>query len=86
MILTKIIYELCDKKNINISEAATKAGISQPYLSQIANGTRNPTIKTAQKLANVFGVSLSELLGEAGKRRGDKISATVKTDQQNQSG
>lgn len=39
-----------------------KKGISQPSVSSIVNG--NPTIDKLQEIANIIGVSLSELVAE----------------------
>jgi len=43
-------------------EVCAKAGITQAYLSQIENGKRSMSVATAVKLANVFGVTLDELI------------------------
>ncbi len=40
----------------------TLAGIHQPYLSGVENGTRNPTITVLKKLADALGVPPAALL------------------------
>jgi len=44
------------------TEVCAKAGITQAYLSQIENGKRSMSLVTAVKLANIFGVTLDELI------------------------
>ena len=42
-------------------DLALEAGLNTKYLSDIERGTRNPTIKILEKLADALEVSLSEL-------------------------
>jgi len=41
---------------------AAKAGISNPYLSQLENGLRTPSVATARKLAKCLRVDLDDLI------------------------
>ena len=54
-------------KNISLSELSDRSGVSKGMLSQVENGTVNPTIATAWKIANALGFSLHELFGDEKK-------------------
>lgn len=51
-------------RNVTLSELSERSGVSKGMLSQVENGTVNPTIATAWKIANALGCSLHELFGE----------------------
>jgi len=74
----RTIYEFCNTRKISMKKAAKDIGISQPYLSQIANGVRNPSLKTARKIASAFGITVSELLGETECKHANKIKTDHK--------
>lgn len=62
-IYAKRIRELCEKRNITINKLATLAGLKQSTIDNIIHGTRkNPKVRTLHKIANVFGMTLSEFL------------------------
>ena len=62
-IYAKRIRELCEKRNITINELATLAGLKQSTIDNIIRGTsKNPKVRTLHKIANVFGMTLSEFL------------------------
>ena len=42
-------------------ELADKAGISQPYLSQLESGERDGSFETMRKIAEILNVSLDDL-------------------------
>ncbi len=42
-------------------DLALEAGINKNYLSDLERGTRNPTVKALEKIANALGINLSEL-------------------------
>lgn len=44
-----------------LQEVANKSGLSVSYLSDIERGRTNPSMATAAKLAEVFGMELAEL-------------------------
>ena len=50
------------KKNWSQEELAHQAGLQQSYVSNIENGTRNPTVKVIKKLADALGVKPAALL------------------------
>lgn len=43
-------------------ELAGRAGLDRTYISGVERGVRNPTIRTAKKIADALGVSLGDLL------------------------
>ncbi len=49
------------QRNLTVEEVAKAVGITQPALSMIENGHRNPSMNVAFKLANFFGVSIEDL-------------------------
>lgn len=42
-------------------EAANQFSITKEYLSMIENGKRNPSDKLKEKMANFYGVSISDI-------------------------
>ena len=62
--LAKNIKKLREKQNLTQEQLAQKAGITYSTLIKIESGAnKNPTLETLQKLANVFGIGLDELVG-----------------------
>jgi len=55
------------EKNITLSELSDRSGVSKGMLSQIENGTANPTLATAWKISTALGFSLEEFLGDQKK-------------------
>lgn len=60
------IKEIRKKKGITQIELAEIIGIDQSTLSRYENGKRKVDIKTAQKIAIAFEVSLDELFHGSG--------------------
>ncbi|MGH9019794.1 MAG: helix-turn-helix domain-containing protein [Acidimicrobiales bacterium] len=52
-----------------LRDVATHAGISEGFLSQIERGRANASIATLRRIANVVGVSMSELFNPEGVGR-----------------
>ena len=50
------------KKNMSQGDLATVLSVDRAYISNIENGHMNPTLSTLEKIANVLGISSSELL------------------------
>ena len=48
-------------RGLKVKELAEKAGISQPYLSQIESGEREGTFDTMHRIAEALDVSLDDL-------------------------
>lgn len=57
------IKTLCQDNNISINKLALSACITQSTLNSIVQGeSKNPKISTLAKIANVFGLTLSQFL------------------------
>ena len=63
--MTTFIKKLRRKRDVSQEFLAEKIGVSRPTYAQIENGTRDMSVKEAQKLAKFFGLSLEDFL--AGK-------------------
>ena len=49
-------------RGMTLAELSKAAGISQPYLSQIENGSRDGTVSTMRALADALHVDLDDLI------------------------
>lgn len=49
------------------AQLAEAAGLSQPYVSQVEAGTREPSLVVLRDLAKALGVTVDELLREEGR-------------------
>ena len=49
------------QKDVTQEELANKINVTPTYIGFIEQGQRNPSIKTADKIARALGVKLSEL-------------------------
>ena len=57
------------ERGLSVGALADAAGVGKGSLSEIENGTRNPTLGTLYSLAGALGVPLAILLaGQAGAR------------------
>jgi transcriptional regulator with XRE-family HTH domain len=59
--LGKRIKQLRKHAGLTQEKLGIATGLSQTYLSGIEGGTRNPSIKTLDKIAKALGVKLSDL-------------------------
>ena len=55
--------------DMTMRQLAVMTGISNPYLSQIENGLREPSEQVLTALADALEVSVEDLRGAAGMRR-----------------
>lgn len=62
MNLPLAIKEIRKKKGIKQYEAASKAEITQTYLSQIESGQKTPSFEVMEKLAKVYKTPLAIML------------------------
>ena len=60
MDLVKRIIELREERQWSEYHLAKEAGISQSTLSNLINRGNNPSIYTLEKIANAFGLTLSQ--------------------------
>ncbi len=51
-----------NKRNLTLKELSTKSGLSISYLSDIERSRAMPSLKTCQKIANVYKLALHNLL------------------------
>lgn len=51
------LKEIRKKKNIGLTDASKKIGITKTYLYLIENGKRNPSDKIKLKMSKAYGVS-----------------------------
>lgn len=51
-----------EHRGLSASALAEKAGIAQPYLSQIETGKREGTLQTMKKIADALGVAIDDLV------------------------
>ena len=56
-------------RNLTVNEVAKAIGITQPALTRIENGHRNPSLHVAFRLANFFNVSLEDLFPQFNTKR-----------------
>ncbi|MFH0732145.1 MAG: helix-turn-helix transcriptional regulator [Candidatus Omnitrophota bacterium] len=62
--LSKRLKELRKERNWTQQELAQKASLSFNAITKIEQGAaKHPTLKTLIKLAEVFGISIDELVG-----------------------
>ncbi len=52
------------QRNLTVEEVAKAIGITQPALSMIENGHRNPSMNVAFKLADFFNVKVEDLFSQ----------------------
>lgn len=55
------IRYLRTQKKWSQEDLAFEAEINKNYISDLERGTRNPTVKVAEKIAKALGVTLAEL-------------------------
>ncbi len=55
------LKDMRKSRNLTVKEVAKAIDITQPALTRIENGHRNPSLPIAFKLANFFSVSIEEL-------------------------
>src|SRR5277367_6701576 len=47
-----------------LEQLSSRSDLSEPYLSRLESGTRQPSLAALLTLARVYGIPLTELLGE----------------------
>lgn len=58
------IKELRIKQNLSNSKLASLAGLSQPVMNKLENGSRNPDIPTIEKICSALGITLKEFFDD----------------------
>lgn len=59
--LGEVIRELRDTKDLSLRDLAGKIEVSAPFLSDVEHGRRYPSDAKLEKIAEVLGISFSEL-------------------------
>ncbi len=59
MVVIRAIIEARTTKNLTQKELSERTGIAQTEISKLENGTRNPSIKLLQRLAEGMDMDLS---------------------------
>ena len=62
-IIVKIIKELCEKRNLSITQLSKISGVKQSTLDNIIQmNSKSPGIQNIHKIANAFNMTVSEFL------------------------
>src|ERR687895_1616858 len=64
------VRELRRGRGLTLEELAERSGVSRAMISKLERGEKNPTLVVAAKLAEGFGVTLSQLVGVEERRGG----------------
>ena len=62
------VKELRKRRGLTLEELAERSGVSRAMISKLERGEKNPTLVVAAKLAEGFGVTLSQLVGMEERR------------------
>ena len=60
----RAVARLREAKGWSQQQLAEAAGLSQPYVSKVESGAREPSLVVVQALARALGVKVDELLRE----------------------
>ena len=66
-----VAHDLRDERirqRVSMDSLAAKSGLSQPMISYVERGMRNPTLDTLLRIAIALDVDLSQLLKKASTR------------------
>ncbi|WP_027088577.1 helix-turn-helix domain-containing protein [Thomasclavelia saccharogumia] len=55
------VKEIRVKQNISQEELAFRCGLSKNYISDVERGTRNISLRSIEKIADGFAISIKEL-------------------------
>src|ERR687894_164708 len=66
--LGKRVKELRGRRSLTLEELAERSGVSRAMISKLERGEKNSTLVVAAKLAEGFGVTLSQLVGMEERR------------------
>lgn len=70
-VVEAVAHDLRDERirqSVSMDSLAAKSGLSQPMISYVERGMRNPTLDTLLRIADALGVDLWELLRKASNR------------------
>jgi putative transcriptional regulator len=63
-LLRSWLKELRDSKDLTQTQVADSCEISRSYYTHIENGTKDPTVKVAKKIATVLGFCWTKFFDE----------------------
>ena len=70
------IRRIREQKNLTMLQVSKECNIAESYYCQIENGNRNPSVKTAKKIAKVLGFDWTRFYekepGEEGNNESSK--------------
>ncbi len=66
--ISLILKKLRADAGLSQEDLAAKAGLHRTYVSQLERGLKSPTLKTIEKMAKVFKISMSELVSKIEKK------------------
>lgn len=76
-----VFEQLLQKRGVTPYKVAKEAGVTQTALSNWKTGKSQPTLKTLQKIANYFGVSVDYLMtGKDSAQEDSRLTARDKRD------
>lgn len=62
--MTNRVLQIRSEQSMTQRELAEAAGVSRPYLCDLENNRRGAKPETWERIANVLGVSVDELIAE----------------------
>ena len=68
MNLGTVFRDYRKKRKLTLKKVATKAGISEGFLSQVENNVNSPSVETLMKICNAIGVNASDILNKIEKQ------------------
>lgn len=71
------IREQRERANLSLRRLAERAGVSNPYLSQIERGIRNPSAEILKRLSRALEISAETLYSKAGLIEDGRETPTV---------
>ncbi|MCR4429870.1 MAG: helix-turn-helix domain-containing protein [Tepidanaerobacteraceae bacterium] len=72
------IRKLREKMGLSNRQLALKAGLSQPVMYRIENGSRRADIETIEKICNALGITLSDFFNFDGERTNPEYLELIK--------
>jgi transcriptional regulator with XRE-family HTH domain len=79
-LLAKRLVELRNEKKLSQTELAKKLGIARTTLSGYELETREPDLKTIQKIASLFDVSVDYLIGITDEKKPVETKGKTETE------
>jgi transcriptional regulator with XRE-family HTH domain len=65
----KELQQAREAAGLTQEQAAFRAGLSRPYVSQLERGLKSPTLEALFRLCDALGITASELIGRVERKR-----------------